>query len=62
MLVVGTSGMVQPAASFGLVAKKAGAFVVEVNRSHTPQSPFFDVSLQGKAGELLPQLLEYIDL
>ena len=62
MLVVGTSGMVQPAASFGPAAKKAGAFVVEVNRSPTPQSPFFDVSLQGKAGELLPRLLEYIAL
>jgi len=60
MLVVGTSGAVQPAASFGLVAKKAGAFVAEVNRSKTPQSAFFDVSLQGKAGELLPQLVEHM--
>jgi NAD-dependent deacetylase len=60
MLVVGTSGAVQPAASFGLVAKRAGAFVAEVNRSKTPQSPFFDVSLQGKAGELMPQLVEHM--
>jgi NAD-dependent deacetylase len=60
MLVVGTSGAVQPAASFGLVAKKAGAFVAEVNRSKTPQSAFFDVSLQGKAGEVLPQLVQQI--
>jgi NAD-dependent deacetylase len=51
---------VQPAASFGLVAKKAGAFVVEVNRSKTPQSAFFDVSIQGKAGELLPHLVEHM--
>ncbi|MDY6989189.1 MAG: NAD-dependent deacylase [Thermodesulfobacteriota bacterium] len=58
MLVVGTSGNVQPAASFGLLAKKAGAFVVEVNRSKTPQSPFFDLSLEGKAGEILPSLVE----
>jgi NAD-dependent deacetylase len=60
LLVVGTSGAVQPAASFGLVAKKAGAFVVEVNRSKTPQSAFFDVSIQGKAGELLPHLVEHM--
>jgi NAD-dependent deacetylase len=60
MLVVGTSGAVQPAASFGLAAKRAGAFVAEVNRSKTPQSGFFDVSLQGKAGELLPKLVEQI--
>jgi NAD-dependent deacetylase len=58
MLIVGTSGKVQPAASFGLLAKKAGAFVVEVNRSKTPQSPFFDISLEGKAGEILPLLVE----
>jgi NAD-dependent deacetylase len=59
MLVVGTSGMVQPAASLGLVAKRAGAFVAEVNRSKTPQSGFFDISVQGKAGDLLPQLVDY---
>ena len=60
MLIVGTSGMVQPAASFGIVAKRAGAFVAELNRSNTPQSPLFDLSIQGKAGELLPQLVEQI--
>lgn len=63
MLIVGTSAVVQPAASFGLVAKRtAGAFVVELNRSKTAQSPLFDLSIQGKSGELLPQLLNYIDL
>jgi NAD-dependent deacetylase len=62
MLIVGTSGMVQPAASFGIVAKNAGAFVAELNRSNTPQSSIFDLSIQGKAGELLPQLVEQIGL
>ena len=62
MLIVGTSAVVQPAASFGLVAKRtAGAFVVELNRSKTAQSSFFDLSIQGKAGELLPRLLDYMD-
>ncbi len=60
MLVVGTSGMVQPAASFSLVAKRAGALVVEINRSETPQSGFFDFSFQGKAGEILPKLVQYV--
>jgi NAD-dependent deacetylase len=58
MLVVGTSGKVQPAASFGLIAKRAGAFVVEINRSKTAQSPFFDLSFEGKSGEILPLLVE----
>jgi NAD-dependent deacetylase len=61
MLIVGTSAMVQPAASFGLVAKRAtGAFVVELNRSRTHQSDLFDLSIQGKAGELLPRLLDHV--
>ncbi|MBW2020825.1 MAG: NAD-dependent deacylase [Deltaproteobacteria bacterium] len=60
MLIVGTSAIVQPAASFGLVAKRAGAFVTELNRSRTAQSSLFDCSIQGKAGELLPQLVEHI--
>lgn len=59
MLIVGTSGVVQPAASFGIVAKRAGAFVAELNRSNTPQSSLFDLSIQGKAGELLPRLVEH---
>ena len=60
MLIIGTSGFVQPAASFGMVAKRAGAFVAEINRSTTPQSSLFGLSIQGKAGELLPQLLEQV--
>jgi NAD-dependent deacetylase len=59
MLIVGTSGVVQPAASFGILAKRAGAFVAELNRSNTPQSSLFDLSIQGKAGELLPRLVEH---
>lgn len=60
MLVVGTSGLVEPAASFGLFAKRSGAFVVEINRSRTPQSAFFDRSLEGKAGDILPRLVSSV--
>ena len=60
MLIVGTSGFVQPAASFGIVAKRAGAFVAEFNRSTTPQSSLFDLSIQGKTGHLLPRLVAHI--
>ncbi|HID29424.1 MAG TPA: NAD-dependent deacylase [Desulfobacterales bacterium] len=60
MLIIGTSGFVQPAASFGMVAKRAGAFVAELNRSTTPQSSLFDLAVQGKAGELLPQLADQV--
>lgn len=57
MLVIGTSGVVQPAASLALRAKDAGAFVAELNPSATPLSPVVDIRLAGKAGELVPSLL-----
>lgn len=57
LLVVGTSGVVYPAAGFASVAKEAGAFVVEINVDSTPQSGLVDLSLQGRAKELVPLLL-----
>ena len=56
-LVVGTSALVQPAASLPLMAKRRGATVIEVNPDPTPISHLVGVSLQGKAGEILPALL-----
>ncbi len=57
MLVIGTSAVVQPAASLALVAKQAGAYVIEVNLAATPHSGQVDVSLLGRAGDILPQLV-----
>ena len=57
MLVVGTSALVQPAASLPMIAKTHGAYVVEVNLEPTPLSGFADESHHGKAGEVLPRLL-----
>lgn len=56
MLVIGTSGVVQPAASMGLYAQEHGAFVVEINLEPTPYSRAFNVSLLGKAGDLVPRI------
>lgn len=58
LLVIGTSGVVYPAAGFASVAKNAGAFVVEVNLNTTPNSSVMEVSLQGRAEEIVPLLLE----
>jgi NAD-dependent deacetylase len=60
MLAVGTSAVVQPAASMPLLAKQAGAFLMEINPDSTPISPYADVSLQGKAGEILPEVTDFI--
>ncbi|CUS02228.2 NAD-dependent protein deacylase [Candidatus Promineifilum breve] len=56
-LTVGTSGIVQPAASLPLEAVEAGALVVEINPETTPLSPWMTFSLRGAAGRLLPDLL-----
>jgi NAD-dependent deacetylase len=56
MLVVGTSAVVQPAASLAGAAKAAGAYVIEVNLEQTPNSRQVDAPLLGKAGEVLPAL------
>ena len=58
MLVVGTSAVVQPAAGLAMVAKQAGAYVIEVNLEPTPHSAEVDLSLMGKAGEILPELIK----
>lgn len=56
-LVVGTSALVQPAASVPLATLEAGGEVVEVNPDATPLTPHCRVALRGPAGVLLPRLL-----
>jgi NAD-dependent deacetylase len=58
MLVIGTSSVVQPAASLALEATSGGAIVAEINLETTPHSHLMDFSLLGKAGEIVPKLLE----
>jgi NAD-dependent deacetylase len=60
MLVVGTSAVVQPAASMPLLAKQAGAHVIEVNPDPTPITPYADIHLSGKAGEILPGVVDLL--
>ena len=55
---IGTSGKVYPAAGYVDVAKKIGAQTVEINLDPTDSSSVFDVSINGKAGELLPEFVE----
>ncbi|HEX4823463.1 MAG TPA: NAD-dependent deacylase [Candidatus Polarisedimenticolaceae bacterium] len=57
VLVVGTSSLVYPAASLPLIARDAGAYVVEVNPERTPLTPDAHEHLEGPAGTVLPALL-----
>lgn len=58
LLIIGTSGIVYPAASFAPVAKATGAFIVEINLDSTPNSAVVDISLQGRAKDIVPELLK----
>ncbi len=55
---VGTSGLVQPAASLPFEALRGGATVVEVNPDETPLTRSADYVLRVRAGEVLPALVE----
>ncbi len=57
---IGTSGLVQPAASLAKVAAQSGAIVVEVNPEETPLTASVDHFLQGKSGEILPELVKVV--
>jgi NAD-dependent deacetylase len=57
---IGTSGVVQPAASLAFAAHNRGATVVEVNAEPTPLTPKADYFLQGRSGEILPQLVRAV--
>lgn len=57
-IVAGTSAAVQPAASMPLMAREAGAYVIEINPEETALSAQVNESLQAPSGTALPQLLE----
>jgi len=59
-LSIGTSGLVQPAASLAHAAQSNGAVVVEINAEATPLTPKTDFFFQGKSGELLPKLIQAV--
>jgi NAD-dependent deacetylase len=60
-LSIGTSAMVAPASYLPMIAQKTGAIVVEINLEETSLSKTIAKhSLRGRAGELLPRLLDRV--
>ena len=57
---IGTSGVVQPAASLAFAAHNRGAVVVEVNAEPTPLTSKADFVFQGRSGEILPELVKAV--
>jgi NAD-dependent deacetylase len=59
-LSVGTSSVVYPAAALPFAAAEEGAVVVEVNPEATSLTPRAEFVLRGKAGAVLPGLVERV--
>lgn len=57
MLIVGTSGLVQPASYFGIAAKRNNKPVIEINLDPTPNTGLYDLSIRGKSGKVLPLIV-----
>ncbi len=59
LVIIGTSGVVYPAAEIPYIAKQSGAQIIEIN---TEQSPFTstitDHFFKGRASEVLPEIVE----
>lgn len=60
VVVVGTSGLVQPAASLPTIGQEAGANVIEVNPVPTDLSHTADIYLQSTAAATMPRLLSQL--
>ncbi len=59
-IVVGSSLVVQPAASMPLVAKRSGARLVIINRDPTPYDDMADVVIHGEAGATMASVLQHV--
>lgn len=57
LLIIGTSSVVYPAAGYAPQVAQRGVPVVEINLEPTDNSRVCRMSIQGKAGALLPELL-----
>jgi NAD-dependent deacetylase len=54
---IGTSGVVEPAASLPRVARDHGAVLIEINPEATPLTSRATYSLRGASGQILPELM-----
>ncbi|MGD9576902.1 MAG: NAD-dependent deacetylase [Syntrophorhabdus sp.] len=60
LIVIGTSGVVYPVASFPQTVKDNGGYVVEVNVEPTPISSIANASLYGNSGDILPMIVKWL--
>jgi NAD-dependent deacetylase len=58
LLVIGASCNVYPVAAIPVMAKNGGAFAAEINTEETPITANIDITIMGKAGEIVPLLVD----
>jgi NAD-dependent deacetylase len=61
MLVVGSSLVVHPAADIPVAAVRSGARLIVVNAEPTPFDSLAEVVIHGRSGEVLPEILSFLD-
>jgi len=63
MLVIGTSAVVQPAALMPIIAKEAGAKIIEINPERTPLTEdISDYLIRGTAGDVINRIMADLEL
>ncbi len=61
MLIVGTSGLVYPAAALPGIAKSGGAHLIEINWKESELTSACDLSIRAQAADALPQIMESLE-
>jgi NAD-dependent deacetylase len=62
MLVVGTSAVVQPAASMPVIARQSGAIVIEINPEPTALTgTISNYLIRGTAGEVMNRIVSGLE-
>jgi NAD-dependent deacetylase len=60
MLVMGTSGVVYPAAALPHQAKEGGAKIIEINPTENSYRAITDIYIDEPSGEAMPKVLEHV--
>jgi NAD-dependent deacetylase len=58
MLVIGTSGVVQPAATLPYIAQQSGATILEINPAESGITPIASIHVAAASGEVMPIVVE----
>ncbi len=60
LIAIGTSGVVVPAAWIPFIVKDKGGTIIEINLEASNLTPIADISVFGKAGEVMRKILEEV--